>query len=119
MAYSLKGVAGNRAERSGFIANTHENRISRMPDVVDAGVSAGLMRADRVPGRCRQTKTRGGHGIRESLEGQGRQAVCQAQQRAHHTTEGMTRQPDVGVWVTLGDIVVEIPHSEIVVSLLL
>ena len=118
VAGRLHGVASERAGGRGTVARADVDRIGRVAEVVDARELARL-RSIRVGARRhRQAEPSRREGIGDSLEGDGRVAVGQADHGTHRAAERVAREPDVGIRVELGDVGVELTRGLVVAALL-
>lgn len=90
-----------------------------MSKVVPAGIGPSLMRACMVLWRRGQAQAGGGERFTRRFERHDGEPVCEGQQAADRTAERVTRQPDVGVRVDCGDVVVKVLSGVVIAVLLL
>jgi hypothetical protein len=74
--------------------------------VIDTSMRTFLVVANVVAWRCGKAQTTGSKCFGERLKCDSGQSKGQAEKRGDNTTKGMTSQPDVGIRIEFGDIVV-------------
>lgn len=106
MTTSLESISTNGATRESSVARSVINGICGMSKMIDTSMRTFLVVADMVTWGCRKAKATGSKCFGECLECDSRQSKGQTEERGDNTTEGMTSQPDVGIWIEFSDIVV-------------
>lgn len=89
-----------------------------MAEVVDAGAGPGLVGADAVAGRRGKAESRCGHGVWVGFECHYGQAVGEAEEGADYSSQRVTGKPDVRVWVSFRDVMVQIASRKVIMALL-
>jgi len=117
MTFSLESITTDTAARECSVACSVVDGICSMAKVIDAGMGTFLVVADMVAWRCWKAKATGSKCFGECLECDGRQPKGESKKRGHDTSKRMTSQPDVGVGIEFGDVVVELLGGLVVVSL--
>ncbi len=119
VAVAFECVAADCAEGAHGAAAAHVDWICGVAEMVDAGVWASLVGSDAVARRGGQTESRCRQSVRVCLKGYHRQAEGKPDQRTDHATKRVPGEPDICVWVPLGNVMVQILGSPIVVALLI
>jgi hypothetical protein len=88
-----------------------------MAEMKTTSADSLLMRSKMVSGRCRETQSFGGHSFAGGFEGYDRDTVGQCHQAAGCAAKRMADKPDVGIWIDLGDVAINLLGSIIVAVL--
>ena len=87
VALTLESVTRQSTRGRSCVARSHEDRICGMSKVIDPCVRSVLVLTNVVAWWGGQTEATSSEGIRKSFKGDGRKAICQAQQGCNDTSE--------------------------------
>lgn len=117
VARRLHGIASEGARSSRTVACANVDRVCGMAKVICSCVASRLWRIRIGSRRDRKTQSRSRERFWHGFESHGRQAVSKGQEGRNSASKRMTRYPNVGVWILLSDIGVELASGTIVTVL--
>lgn len=117
MTNTLHGMPQEGTRDTG--TSSEEEGVCSMAKVVGSSANLGLIFAYSIARRRRQSQPLSCHCLTRGLEADDRPAVRCPYETADRAAKGMANHPNVGIWVNLGDILIQVEGTVVVVVLLL